>query len=391
MAARRRHAIHRRAIADIHAMIEQIAADVWSWIRKMADRPTLDLPLLGALVLLASVGLVTLYSASNLDRHMVINQALRFILGGVLMLLISRIPPTVLRNWTPWLFLGSLCLLVIVMVLGQGRGANRWLNLGVMRFQPSEMAKLTLPMMVAWFLHGRELPPRWGTLLVVGVLVGVPALLIARQPDLGTALLVAASGVFAVFLSGLAWWRVGLVLGAIAGAAPVAWHFMHEYQRNRLRMFLDPESDPLGNGWHIIQSEIAVGSGGLFGKGWHQGTQSQLEFLPEHTTDFVFAVFSEEWGWIGVLLLLALYIFIVGRGLWIAANARDTYSRLLAGSISMAFFVYVMVNGGMITGLLPVVGVPLPLISYGGTSAVSLLAGFGVLMSIHNHRRLLPR
>ena len=372
-------------------MIERIGEQIWQWIHRIARRPALDLPLLGALMLLATIGLVTLYSASNLDRHLVLSQTLRFVLGGVFLVLISRIPPTVLRNATPWLYAGSVFLLAVVMVLGQGRGANRWLNLGIMRFQPSELAKLTLPMMVAWFLHARDLPPRWGTLIIVGLLVAVPVLLIAKQPDLGTALLVAASGVFAVFLAGLAWWRIGLLLGAVAGIAPIAWHFMHEYQRNRLRMFLDPESDPLGNGWHIIQSEIAVGSGGVIGKGWHQGTQSQLQFLPEHKTDFVFAVFSEEWGLIGVVLLLALYIFIVGRGLWIAANARDTYSRLLAGSISMAFFVYVMVNGGMITGLLPVVGVPLPLISYGGTSAVSLLAGFGVLMSIHNHRRLLPR
>jgi rod shape determining protein RodA len=309
----------------------------------------------------------------------------------MLMLLIARVPPTVLRNWTPWLYIASLFLLVIVAVLGQGRGAHRWLNLGIMRFQPSELVKLTLPMMAAWYLHARELPPRWTSLAALALLIGAPALLIGRQPDLGTALLVAASGVFAVFLAGLAWWRIGAALAALGAAAPLAWPFMHEYQRNRLRMFLYPEADPLGNGWHIIQSEIAVGSGGWFGKGWHHGTQSQLEFLPEHTTDFIFAVFSEEWGLIGVLLLLALYVFIIGRGLWIAANARDTYSRLLAGSISMAFFVYVMVNGGMITGLLPVVGVPLPLISYGGTSAVSLLAGFGVLMSIHSHRRLLPR
>jgi rod shape determining protein RodA len=341
-------------------------------------------------VLLATIGLTTLYSASNLDRHLVFNQGARFVLGGLLMLLIARVPPTVLRNWTPWLYIASLLLLIVVGVLGEGRGAHRWLDLKIMRFQPSELVKLTLPMMAAWYLHARELPPRLGALVALALLIGAPALLIANEPDLGTALLVAASGVFAVFLAGLAWWRIGLSLAVLGGIAPLAWHFMHEYQRNRLRMFLDPESDPLGNGWHIIQSEIAVGSGGLFGKGWHQGTQSQLEFLPEHTTDFVFAVFSEEWGLIGVLLLLALYIFIVGRGLWIASNARDTYSRLLAGSISMAFFVYVMVNGGMITGLLPVVGVPLPLISYGGTSAVSLLAGFGVLMSIHSHRRLLP-
>jgi rod shape determining protein RodA len=373
------------------ATIERTFFDLRHRLLRALQRPALDLPLLGALLLLATNGLATLYSASNLDQHMVINQGLRFVLGGVLMLLIARVPPTVLRNWTPWLYMASLLLLMVVAVLGQGRGAHRWLDLKIMRFQPSELVKLTLPMMAAWYLHARELPPRWTALAALALLIGAPALLIARQPDLGTALLVVASGVFAVFLAGLAWWRIGIALGALGAVAPLAWHFMHEYQRNRLRMFLDPESDPLGNGWHIIQSEIAVGSGGWLGKGWHHGTQSQLEFLPEHTTDFIFAVFSEEWGLIGVLLLLALYIFIVGRGLWIASNARDTYSRLLAGSISMAFFVYVMVNGGMITGLLPVVGVPLPLISYGGTSAVSLLAGFGVLMSIHSHRRLLPR
>jgi rod shape determining protein RodA len=359
-------------------------------ILRALQRPALDLPLLGALILLSAIGLSTLYSASNLDSHLVVSQGLRFALGGITMLLIARVPPTVLRNWTPWLYIASLALLVVVAVLGQGRGAHRWLDLKFMRFQPSELVKLTLPMMAAWYLHARELPPRWTALAALALLIGAPALLIAKQPDLGTALLVAASGVFAVFLAGLAWWRIGLALGGLAAVAPLAWHFMHEYQRNRLRMFLNPEADPLGNGWHIIQSEIAVGSGGWLGKGWHQGTQSQLEFLPEHTTDFIFAVFSEEWGLIGVLLLIMLYLFIVGRGLWIASNARDTYSRLLAGSISMAFFVYVMVNGGMITGLLPVVGVPLPLVSYGGTSAVSLLAGFGVLMSIHSHRRLLP-
>jgi rod shape determining protein RodA len=351
----------------------------------------LDGPLLGALALLAAVGLATLYSASDLDRHLLLNQALRFALGGALLVLVARVPPPTWRNWTPWLYAASLVLLVAVGLLGQGRGANRWLNLGILRFQPSELVKLTLPMMVAWYLHGRELPPRWSTLLGVAPLIALPVLLIAKQPDLGTALLVTASGLFAIFLAGLAWWRIFVLLGALVAAAPLAWHWLHEYQRDRLRTLLDPESDPLGRGYHIIQSEIAVGSGGWLGKGWHHGTQSRLEFLPEHTTDFIFAVFAEEWGLLGVVVLLALYLFIVGRGLLIAVRARDTYSRLLAGSISMAFFVYVLVNGGMITGLLPVVGVPLPLISYGGTSAVSLLVGFGLLMSIHGHRRLLPR
>lgn len=369
-------------------MIEQLLANGYALARRLIGRPRLDLPLLGALGLVALIGLATLYSAGDKDLGLVTNQALRFLLGGCMLFAVSRVPPLALRNWTPWLFGFSVLLLVATALLGEGRGAHRWLDLRVVRFQPSELLKLTMPMMVAWYLHARPLPPSWRDLFVVGALIAVPAGLIAKQPDLGTALLVAASGAFALFLSGLAWWRIGVIVGGVAAAAPVAWHFMHEYQKNRIRMFLEPESDPLGNGWHIIQSEIAVGSGGLFGKGWHHGTQSRLEFLPEHTTDFVFAVFSEEFGLIRVLCLLALYVFIIGRSLWIAANAKDTYSRLLAGAIAMAFFVYVMVNGGMITGLLPVVGVPLPLISYGGTSAVSLLTGFGVLMSIHAHKRL---
>jgi rod shape determining protein RodA len=350
-------------------------------------RPRLDLALLGALVLLAGVGLATLYSASDLDRGLVVGQGMRFGLGLLLLLLIARIPPLALRNATPWLYLGSIALLLVVAVLGEGRGAHRWLDLRVVRFQPSELLKLTMPMMMAWYLQRRPLPPSWATLAGALALIAVPAGLVAEQPDLGTALLIAASGVFGIFLSGLAWWRIGLLVGAIAAALPIGWQFLHEYQKNRVRMLLDPEADPLGNGWHIIQSQIAVGSGGTWGKGWHHGTQSRLEFLPEHTTDFIFSVFAEEWGLIGVVLLLVLYGYIIARMLWIAANARDTYSRLLAGSLGMVLFVYVVVNGGMITGVLPVVGVPLPLVSYGGTSAVSLLAGFGVVMSIHAHRR----
>ena len=368
-------------------MIDALVANLRYRAIAALRKPRIDVPLLCALLALMAVGLVTLYSASDLDRGMVLAQSLRFVLGLVLMLLIARVPPIVLRNWTPGLYVGSVLLLVAVALLGEGRGAHRWLDLGVVRFQPSELLKLTMPMMVAWYLNGRPLPPGWITLGAVGLLIAIPVGLIAEQPDLGTALLIAASGVFGVFLSGLAWWRIGLLIGACAGMVPVAWHFLHDYQRNRVLTLLDPEADPLGNGWHIIQSQIAVGSGGLWGKGWHHGTQSRLEFLPEHTTDFIFSVFAEEWGLIGVLLLLALYAFIVARCLWIAGNAKDTYSRLLAGAISMALFVYVIVNGGMITGLLPVVGVPLPLVSYGGTSAVSLLAGFGVLMSIHAHRK----
>jgi rod shape determining protein RodA len=359
------------------------------WMARLLSRPTLDLPLLAALILLCGVGLVVLYSASGGNLNLVLNQSARLALGFALLLLASRVPPAILRSWTPWLFATSLVVLLLVPLIGSGRSARSWIDVGPFFVQPAELLKLSLPMMVAWFLHDRVLPPGWGTLLVCAVLIGVPTALIVVQPDLGTGMVVAASGVFAVFLAGLSWPRIALIGGVGTTAAGlIGWQFLHEYQRNRLRMFLDPESDPLGAGWNIIQAEIAVGSGGTFGKGFAMSTQAKLDFLPEHTTDFIFAVFAEEFGLIGVVLVLALYAFIIGRGLWIASNARDTWSRLLAGALSLTFFVYVMVNGGMITGLLPVVGVPMPLISYGGTSAVSLLAGFGILQSIHAHRRL---
>ncbi|MGN2244968.1 rod shape-determining protein RodA [Frateuria sp. GZRR33] len=369
-------------------MIGMLYARMRRFLRRILTRPRIDLPLATGLLVLATVGLITLYSAGGGDLGLVGGQAARFVLGAALLLLISRIPPTVLRSWTPWLYAGSTALLVVVAILGEGRGADRWLDLGFMRFQPSELLKLTMPMMAAWYLHPRQLPPSWKDMAVVGLLIAIPAGLIAKQPDLGTALLVAAAGAFALFLSGMAWWRIGLLLGIAAAMVPVGWHFMHQYQRDRVLTLLNPEADPLGNGWHIIQSQIAVGSGGIFGKGWLHGTQSRLDFLPEHTTDFIFAVFSEEFGLVGVVCLLALYAFIIGRCLWIAMEARDTYSRLLAGAIAMSFFVYVFVNGGMIAGMLPVVGVPLPFVSYGGTSAVSLLSGFGVLMSIHANRKM---
>ena len=356
-------------------------------LRRMFTRPRLDLLLAGGLLLLATTGLVTLYSAGDESLSLVGGQAARFTMGAALLVLVSRIPPSTLRNWTPWLYAGSTALLVLVAILGEGRGSMRWLDLGVMRFQPSELLKLTMPMMVAWYLHARQLPPRWKDIAVVGVLIALPAGLIAEQPDLGTALLVTAAGAFALFLAGMAWWRIGLLLAAVGSMIPVGWHFMHQYQRDRVLTLLNPESDPLGNGWHIIQSQIAVGSGGVWGKGWQHSTQSRLDFLPEHTTDFIFAVFSEEFGLIGIVAILLLYAFIIGRCLWIAMEARDTYSRLLAGAIGMSFFVYVFVNGGMVAGMLPVVGVPMPMVSYGGTSAVSLLTGFGVLMSIHAHRK----
>ncbi|MDN5923994.1 MAG: rod shape-determining protein RodA [Xanthomonadales bacterium] len=340
--------------------------------RRVLTRPRLDLPLMVSLLALAMIGLVTLYSAGDKNVSLVIGQSVRLGLGATMLVLVSRVPPSVLRSWTPWLYAVSVALLVVVAIFGEGHGASRWLDLGVVRFHQTEVVMLK---------H----------LFVAAMLIAVPAALIAEQPDLGTALLVAAAGVFVMFLAGLQWWRIGAMLATLAAITPLAWHFMHDYQRQRLLTLLNPESDPLGTGWHIIQSEIAVGSGGLFGKGLYHGTQSRLEFLPEHTTDFIMAVFAEEFGLLGVIVLIALYAFIIGRALWIATLARDTYSRLLAGAIGMSFFVYVLVNGGMITGLLPVVGVPLPLVSYGGTSAVSLLTGFGVLMSVYAHRKLLDK
>ena len=351
-------------------------------------RPRVDIALLAALLLLLGAGLLTLYSAAG-DQELVRSQAVRLVAGLVALWLISRVPPLQLRLWAPWLFAASLLLLALVPFFGTGRSGRHWLDLGVFFLQPAELMKISVPMALAAYLHGQARAPGWLTLLACGLLVGLPTAMIAIQPDLGTALLIAASGVFVVFLAGVAWWRIGLLAGLAALVAPLGWPFLREYHRQRLMMFLDPEADPLGSGWNIIQSKIAVGSGGMWGKGWGEGTQSRLDFLPEHTTDFIVAVFAEEFGLVGCLLLLALCLFIVARTLWIAAQARDPFARLLAGSLGLTFMIYVIVNVGMVTGLLPVIGVPMPLLSFGGTSAVTLLAGFGIVMSVHSHRKLL--
>jgi rod shape determining protein RodA len=351
----------------------------------------IDLPLLVGLLLLCGFGLIVLYSASGENLAQTQRQAVRIGVALVVMLAVAQINPATLRRWSPWLYGVGLLLLAAVLVFGQvGKGAQRWLDLGIVRFQPSELVKLAVPLMIAWYLAEKRLPPSWQRLGVAALMIVVPVLLIAKQPDLGTALLVASAGIFVLFLAGISWRLIGGLLVAAAAAAPVAWYLMRDYQRQRVLTFLDPEKDPLGAGYHIIQSKIAIGSGGLYGKGWLNGTQSQLDFLPERHTDFVFAVLSEEFGLIGVLVLLALYLFIIGRGLYIATRAQDTYTRLLGGSLILVFFVYLFVNTGMVTGLMPVVGVPLPLVSYGGTSLVTLMAAFGILMSIHTHRRLLP-
>jgi rod shape determining protein RodA len=361
------------------------------WSRRLlqALRPTaVDVPLLVALLLLSGLSLVVVWSAGAQDADMVYKQAMRFAMGFALLFVCMRIPPSTWRRWTPWFYAACIALLIAVVALGEGKGAQRWLDLGILRFQPSELLKLGLPMMLAWFFHDRVLPPGLSALVVAMLLIALPAALIVIQPDLGTAVLVVGSGVFVIFLAGISWWWIGGLAAVAAASTPVVWQFMHEYQKARVYQFLSPDSDPLGAGWQTIQSKIAVGSGGWSGKGWTQGTQSQLEFLPERHTDFVLAVFSEEFGWIGVALLMLVYAFVAGRSLWIAANARDSYGRLLGGAIAMTFFVYILVNSAMITGLMPVKGVPLPLISYGGTSAVSLLVAFGILMSIHAHRRV---
>jgi rod shape determining protein RodA len=351
----------------------------------------LDLPLLLALLLLCGYGLAILYSATGQDVNQVEAQAIRLGIAFAVMFAVAQVPPEQLRHWSPALFLAGLAMLVVVEVMGDiGKGAQRWLDLGIVRFQPSELLKIALPMMLAWFLGQRGLPPSGWRVLGAALMTCLPVLLIAHQPDLGTALLVASAGALVLFLAGLSW-RLILSLGVVAAAlAPLGWFFMRDYQRQRVITFLNPESDPLGAGYHIIQSQIAIGSGGLWGKGWLNGTQSHLEFLPERTTDFIFAVLGEELGLMGILALLGIYLFIVVRGLKMASQAQDSYGRLLAGSLTLVFFVYLFVNTGMVTGLLPVVGVPLPLVSYGGTSLVTIMAGFGILMSIHSHRKLLP-
>lgn len=348
--------------------------------------------LLGGLLMLCGAGLVVLYSAVGESERMLISQAVRLGVGFLVMLIVAQMPPDFLRRWTPWAYIGGITLLVLVLVTGEvGKGAQRWLDIGI-RFQPSEVMKLAVPMMTAWYLHDRAMPPKPGAILVLAVIIAAPVVLIAKQPDLGTSLLVAAAGIICVVLAGLSFRLIAALFALSVPGAIVFWqYFMQEYQKQRVITLLDPEGDPLGAGYNIIQSKIAIGSGGLFGKGWTNGSQAQLEFLPERNTDFIFAVLGEEFGLLGVLVLLALYMFVIGRGLFIAVQAHDTYSRLLAGSISLTFFVYVFVNTAMVTGLVPVVGIPLPLVSFGGTSMVTLLAGFGILMSIQSKRKLLPR
>jgi rod shape determining protein RodA len=351
----------------------------------------LDGPLTGVLAIIVCFGTLVVYSASGLNVRMVEHHLGNIAIAVTAMIALAKFAtPQYLRLFSPIAYVIGVLLLIVVDVTGHiGKGAQRWLDLGFMRFQPSEIMKLAVPMICAWSMHERPLPPTFKDLLVMGIMIAIPTAMIVRQPDLGTALLIAASGLIVMLLAGMKLRIILISIPLLGGVATAAWHFIHDYQRQRILTFLNPENDPLGAGYHIIQSQIAIGEGGLFGKGYMNGSQAQLEFLPERSTDFIFAVIGEEFGLLPCLVLLVLYGVVIGRALYLAMQGQDTFARLTGGTIALSFFVYVFVNSGMVSGILPVVGVPLPLISYGGTSMVTLLAGFGILMSLHSHRKLI--
>ncbi|MCB1683498.1 MAG: rod shape-determining protein RodA [Pseudomonadales bacterium] len=351
-------------------------------------RVHLDPLLLVVLLAIVGFGLVVLYSALNRNVEVFENQVLRLAIAFVVLILAAQFQPGFYLRWTPIIYMLGVIMLVLVLLVGVTvKGSQRWLEIpGLLRFQPSEVMKIAVPMMVAWYLHERPLPPSFGDLCVAMAIIAIPAGCIIVQPDLGTGILVAGAGAAVIVLAGVRWRWILYALMAMAVAAPGLWYTLQEYQRKRILTLFDPQSDPLGAGWNIIQSTTAIGSGGVYGKGLFQGTQSQLDFLPESQTDFIIAVVGEELGLIGVLTLLILYLLIIARGLYIATQAPSSYGRLLAGALTLTFFVYVFVNIAMVCGLLPVVGVPLPLVSYGGTSAITLMAGFGIIMAIRTHR-----
>ncbi len=353
----------------------------------------IDPPLLLCILALLVYSAFVMWSASGQDMGMMERRIGQIGAGFVVMIIMAQIPPRVYESWAPYLYIVCIILLIFVDAFGQiSKGAQRWLDLGIIRFQPSEIAKIAVPLMIARFMNRDLCPPSLKNTTIALMLIFLPTLLVAAQPDLGTSILVAASGLFVLFLAGMSWRLIGIAALLLACFIPILWFFlMHGYQRDRVMMLLDPETDPLGKGYHIIQSKIAIGSGGLSGKGWLFGTQSQLEFLPERHTDFIFAVLSEELGLIGVLLLLTLYLLLIIRGLVIATRAQNTFGRVMVGGLMLILFVYIFVNIGMVSGILPVVGVPLPFVSYGGSALIVLMAGFGIIMSIHTHRKLLSK
>jgi rod shape determining protein RodA len=376
---------YSRSLADSH--------QVFARPKTPAERLHLDLVLLLPVIMIMALGLFVLFSASDSDWGAVNRQLRNFIIGFGVLLAVAQVRVDTLQRWAPILYLGALLLLLLVPLFGVGaKGAQRWLSLGFIRFQPSEIMKIAMPLAVAaWVVRG-GLPPRPSVTIAAIIIIAVPAATIAFQPDLGTAILVAASGVFVVFMAGISGLQIlSATLVALAGIWP-AWLFLlRDYQKQRILTLFDPEADKLGAGWNIIQSKTAIGSGGWSGKGWLQGTQSHLDFLPESQTDFIIAVLAEEWGFRGVLCLLALYGAAVARGLWISFSAQTSYGRVLASAITLTFCVYIIVNMSMVAGILPVVGVPLPFVSFGGTSIVTLMFGFGILMAISTEKRIISR
>jgi rod shape determining protein RodA len=376
---------YTRSLADSH--------QVFARPKTPAERLHLDLVLLLPVIMIMALGLFVLFSASDSDWGAVNRQLRNFIIGFGVLLAVAQVRVDTLQRWAPILYLGALLLLLLVPFFGVGaKGAQRWLSLGFIRFQPSEIMKIAMPLAVAaWVVRG-GLPPRPSVTIAAIIIIAVPAATIAFQPDLGTAILVAASGVFVVFMAGISGLQIlSATLVALAGIWP-AWLFLlRDYQKQRILTLFDPEADKLGAGWNIIQSKTAIGSGGWSGKGWLQGTQSHLDFLPESQTDFIIAVLAEEWGFRGVLCLLALYGAAVARGLWISFSAQTSYGRVLASAITLTFCVYIIVNMSMVAGILPVVGVPLPFVSFGGTSIVTLMFGFGILMAISTEKRIISR
>ena len=349
----------------------------------------IDSMLFACALSIVGVGLVTLFSAADQSIARVTNQAMSLSFAIVLMWIFANIAPQTLARAAVPLYTIAVAMLIGVALFGVVvNGSRRWLNLGLARFQPSELMKIALPLMLAWYFQKFEGRIRWKDFVVAAILIVVPVYLIKRQPDLGTALLITASGFYVLFLAGLSWKVIGGLVAIAAAVGPMVWSHLHDYQRERILTFLDPGRDPLGAGYHSMQASIALGSGGVVGKGWLNGTQTHLDFLPERHTDFIFAVFGEEFGLVGAVVLLVLYLLLVGRAMMITANASTLFARLLSGAITLMFFTYAFVNMAMVSGLLPVVGVPLPLVSYGGTAMISLFIGLGILMSVQAHRKL---
>lgn len=371
-------------------MLQQHASSLKNNIKRLYLQSLhIDPLLFTLLLLLAATGLFILYSASNSNLPMLEKQGIRMAIAFGVLFIFAQIPPHIYRHWAPWFFGITIIMLISALLFGQtSQGAKRWLNLAAFRFQPSELMKLTTPMILAFYMNNKPMPPNIKILSIATIILAVPVLLTAKQPDLGTAILIATSGIFIILLAGISWKIIISIVSAGLLSTPLLWHFMHHYQRERVLTLLNPERDPLGSGYHIIQSKIAIGSGGVLGKGYLAGTQSHLQFLPAHATDFIFAVSSEEFGLFGSLIIILLFLAILCRCLVISIKAQNNFTRLLSGSLCLSIFLSAFINMGMVVGILPVVGVPLPLISYGGSSILTMMASFGIIMSIQTHRKL---